>query len=106
MHAYIHLSIHVFVIFFLNTVFELTLYFRVYQPFDTRSLNIYNKSESKAAYAQMKGEVESGIQQLLRLRKEDPYKNFLRRFAYERLSGGKQAPTAPLNLKYIYESTA
>ena len=77
-----------------------------YQPFDTRSLNIYNKSECKVAYAQMKGEVEAGIQQLLRLRKVDPYKNFLPRITYERvLRRGQQAPTAPLNLKSIYESS-
>jgi len=65
------------------------------KPYDTRSLNIYNKKECKDAYDLIRSEVESGLEELLSLREKDPYRYFLTRFAYERLNG-KQAPTAAL----------
>mmetsp|Transcript_30700 Transcript_30700/g.42028 ORF Transcript_30700/g.42028 Transcript_30700/m.42028 type:complete len:114 (+) Transcript_30700:1337-1678(+) len=68
-------------------------YFLFQQPYDTRLLNIYNKTECKQAYQHIRGEVESGLEELLALREKD--QSFLPRFTYERLNG-KQAPTAAL----------
>ena len=77
--------------------FIFTFYFL--QPFDTRDLNIYNKKDCKVLYGQVKESVEDGLQTLLRFRESDPYREFVPRAIYEFASGGKQAPTAPLNLK-------
>ena len=57
---------------------------------------MYNKSECKLVYSQMREEVRSGIDTLLRLREQDPYADFLTRFAFERING-RQAPTATLD---------
>jgi pimeloyl-ACP methyl ester carboxylesterase len=73
------------------------IYFLFQQPYDTRSLNMYNKTESRVAYKFIQRQVEDSIQTLLRFRESDPYDNFPRRAAYEALSG-KQAPTAPLTI--------
>lgn len=43
--------------------------------------------------AQVKGEVEAGIDYLLQHRKQDPYRNFVARVAYETSWGGRQAPS-------------
>lgn len=74
-------------------------YFLFGQPFDTRDLDIYNKKQCKATYKEVQGSVENGLQTLLKFRESDPYRKFLPRAVYERFSGGRQAPTAPLNLK-------
>ena len=42
------------------------------------------------------------LQVLFRFREADPYKEYVPRKVYEIVSGGKEAPTAPLNIKWIY----
>jgi hypothetical protein len=51
-------------------------------------------------YDRVRGRVEDGITTLMRFREADPYKEFVPRTIYEMTAGGKQAPTAPLNLKW------
>lgn len=81
------------------------LYLLLFKPYDTRLLNIYNKSECKLAYDHIRGEVEGGIVELLDLRERDQYKSFWYRFTYERFNG-KQAPTAALSKWLTSKCTA
>ena len=73
-------------------------YFLFHDTVDTQDINIYNKKDCARIYNQIKNSVANGIVTLKRFREEDPYKDFLVRGAYETMTG-KQAPTAPLNLK-------
>ena len=75
-------------------------YFLFQQPIDTRDTNIYNKPQCRELYNKVQGEVEAGISTLLRFREADPYKEFVPRTLYELAASGRQAPTAPLNLKW------
>ncbi|CAI5514359.1 unnamed protein product [Closterium sp. Naga37s-1] len=53
-----------------------------------------DKAAAAELYAHVKGEVEGGLQYLLRKRKEDPYNDPVARLLYEATWGGeKQAPT-------------
>jgi hypothetical protein len=54
------------------------------------------ESKKFNALLQVKGEVEAGIQYLLRQRESDPYREFLPRLLYEASWGGKTAPTFPI----------
>lgn len=47
----------------------------------------------QAMYDEVKGDVEEGIDWLLRRRREDPFRDTGFRVFYETASGGKQAPT-------------
>lgn len=73
-------------------------YFLFHETVDTKNIDIYDKKECASMYNQIKSTVANGIVTLKRFREEDPYKDFLSRGAYEAMTG-KQAPTAPLNLK-------
>jgi pimeloyl-ACP methyl ester carboxylesterase len=75
-------------------------YFLFGTPFDTRELDIYNKKQCKVLYTDIKESVEDGLATLIKFRESDPYKEFVPRIVYEASSGGIQAPTAPLNLKW------
>jgi pimeloyl-ACP methyl ester carboxylesterase len=70
------------------------VYFLFQQHFDTASIDMYNKAACKDAYIFIQSQVEEGIQELLRIREDDPYDAFIPRIAYESLSGKGQAPTA------------
>ena len=72
-------------------------YFLFQNPIDTAGLNIYDKKSSKILYESIRGDVEEGIELLLKFREKDPYKDFTKRILYETLTGN-QAPTATLNL--------
>ena len=85
----------------LSLYFQLTpsrCYFLFHETVDTENINIYNKKDCAIIYNQIKSTVANGIVTLKRFREEDPYKDFIVRGAYEAMTG-KQAPTAPLNLK-------
>ena len=73
-------------------------YFLFHEPVDTSQLNIYDKKATKEMYQKIKNDVQSGLWSLQKLRQNDPYKDFVMRFPYEMMTG-KQAPTAPLNIK-------
>ena len=61
-----------FVFFIINFYFLFSLlinwriehfnFFSIFQPFDTRDLNIYNKKECKVLYEEVKNSVEDGLQ--------------------------------------------
>lgn len=68
------------------------------QPFDTRSLDVYDRKACQSAYNTIRGQVEGCLETLLRFRENDPYDTFVPRLRYE-ISSGKQAPTAPLGSK-------
>ena len=63
------------------------------QPFDTRDINVYNKTQCKQAYKTIQARVQSGIEYLLNYRKSDPFSQFIPRVLYESITG-KIAPTA------------
>jgi hypothetical protein len=72
------------------------IYFLFDKPFDTRAVSIKDKAACQTAYVQIKTQVESCMETLLKFREDDPYDRFAPRIAYETLFNGKQAPTAPL----------
>ena len=57
------------------------------------ALSTAQSAELLARCTQVKGEVEAGIDYLLQRRKQDPYRNFVARVAYETSWGGRQAPS-------------
>jgi hypothetical protein len=59
------------------------------QPLDTRTLASTSKAECREAYQQLRQSVQDGIDTLLALSEEDPYRSFLRRAVYERITGRK-----------------
>ncbi|CAI7807247.1 unnamed protein product [Closterium sp. NIES-53] len=72
------------------------LYFLFGAPIRTKGMShlLTDKAAAAALYAHVKGEVEGGLQYLLRKRKEDPYNDPVSRLVYEATWGGKrQAPT-------------
>jgi len=71
-------------------------YFLFQKPFDTSTLNIYDKKASRELYKDIRGSVEDALDYLLRFRENDPYQGFIARSIYETTTGS-QAPTAPLN---------
>ena len=75
------------------------IYFLFDEPIDTRGTNIYNKKECKELYEKVRTKVEESLVTVQRFRTADPYKDFIPRTLYEVASDGKQAPTAPLNIK-------
>ena len=62
------------------------------QPFDTSIIDMNNKSDCRAAYANVKRGVEHSIEQLLRLRTKDYYDQYIPRILYENVFSC-QAPT-------------
>jgi hypothetical protein len=72
-------------------------YFLFGTPIDTTLVNPNNKEECRTVYDMTKNEVRNGIDDLLQARNNDPYKDSIRRFAYERFFQ-KKAPTFPIDI--------
>lgn len=72
-------------------------YFLFGRAFDTTLLNPNNKGECQKMYAEIKNEVEQGIDALLNARKDDPYAfDGVKRTSYQRVFR-KHPPTFPLS---------
>lgn len=71
-------------------------YFLFGRPMSTDILDPQNRDDCNAFYNKVKMELEQGIQDLLRARKDDPFADATRRLAYERVTG-KTAPTFPVD---------
>ncbi|CAI5949771.1 unnamed protein product [Closterium sp. NIES-64] len=72
------------------------LYFLFGAPIRTKGMKhlLTDKAAAAELYAHVKGEVEGGLQYLLKKREEDPYNDPVPRLLYEATWGGeKQAPT-------------
>mmetsp|Transcript_23249 Transcript_23249/g.53977 ORF Transcript_23249/g.53977 Transcript_23249/m.53977 type:complete len:99 (+) Transcript_23249:281-577(+) len=67
-------------------------YFVFGKPMSTRGLDHNDEDACKDFYHDVKNEVERGFDDVLRAREKDPYKDSVRRLAFERVMG-KQAPT-------------
>eukprot|EP01041_Mallomonas_annulata_P009671 gene9671-20113_t len=72
------------------------VYYIFEEPFDTRTLNIYDKKQCRVVYDDIRSRVQHGIDFLLSFRESDPYKDYIPRTLYETVTG-VQAPTAPFN---------
>ena len=72
------------------------VYFLFNTPFDTNTLDAYNKTACKIAYQEVQSRVKESVDLLINFRKDDKYDQFFPRFVYERTNPGSQAPTAPL----------
>ena len=70
-------------------------YFVFGKPIYTRHIDPKDRDACASAYAAAKSEVERGISDLLRNRDDDPYRNTVRRAAYERFWEAK-APSIKL----------
>ena len=71
-------------------------YFVFGKPFDTTAISHTNKEECAQLYKDVKDELRRGLDDLLVARTSDPFKDTVRRLAFERISG-KQAPTFPID---------
>ena len=71
-------------------------YFVFGKPIDTKEINHRDKTECEKVYRQAEAEVRRGLDDILRARERDPFKETPKRLAYERLIG-KKAPTFPLS---------
>ena len=71
------------------------VYFLFHDVYDTADINIYNKTSCRQLYDSIKDKVSNGIDTLLKIREDDPFKDFVPRTAYESITG-TQAPTATL----------
>ena len=67
-------------------------YFVFGKPFDTSTIEPKDKEACAEMYGDVKAELRRGLDDVLEARKHDPYKDFAKRMAVERLSG-KQTPT-------------
>lgn len=67
-------------------------YFVFGKPFDTSTVDHNDRAACANLYGNVKSELRRGLDDVLVAREKDPYKNFARRVAVERISG-KQAPT-------------
>lgn len=72
------------------------MYFLFQKPIKAGPEDLEDRARCEDLYRQVKGDVEGGLQYLLRKRKEDPYEDFGKRVLYETTRMGKQAPTFPL----------
>lgn len=70
-------------------------YFKFGRPISTagRQEELEGKEAAQALYDEIKGEVEGGIEYLVRKREEDPYKESGWRLLFEQAWGGRKAPT-------------
>jgi hypothetical protein len=72
-------------------------YFLFGKPIDARLIDSADKRATADAYAQVQTELEAGMDWLLEKRRHDPYRNFVKRVAYEAASNWeRQAPTFSL----------
>lgn len=70
------------------------IYFIFRKPLPTSTSSGADREACQELYNHVKSEVEDGMGYLLRMREQDPYKDFLPRLAYERSWGGqRQAPS-------------
>ncbi len=67
-------------------------YFLFGSPYQTDQLDHNDRNECSLVYQEIESRVQHGIEKLILLSKNDPYKNFLKRFLYETLTA-KNAPT-------------
>ncbi len=67
-------------------------YFVFGKPFDTSTVDHGDRAACANLYGDVKSELRRGLDDVLVAREKDPYKDFARRVAVERISG-KQAPT-------------
>jgi hypothetical protein len=72
-------------------------YFLFGRPIDTSNIDPNDKVACERAYKEAQDEVRRGIDDLLRAREQDPFKNTPQRVVYERVFG-KKAPTFPVSL--------
>jgi len=70
-------------------------YFVFGKPFDTTLIDPKNKDQCKELFQNVKSELERGIDDLLRSREQDPYRDISKRILYE-IAFGKPAPTFPV----------
>jgi hypothetical protein len=71
-------------------------YFVFGKPIDTSHIDPMDKKACESCYKEVQQEVRRGLDDLIRARKHDPFKNTPQRFAYERVFG-KKAPTFPVS---------
>jgi hypothetical protein len=71
-------------------------YFIFGKPISTKDVDFKDKEACAKVYRQTQGEVRRGLDDILRVREKDPFKDTPRRLAYERLFG-KKAPTFPID---------
>jgi len=71
-------------------------YFVFGKPIDTSSIDPRDKEACEKIYMEAKREVRRGIDDILRAREHDPFKNTPARLAYERVFK-KKAPTFPIS---------
>jgi hypothetical protein len=71
-------------------------YFVYGKPIDTSLIDPHDKDACKRVYEEAQNEVRRGLDDILRARKHDPFRNTPRRLAHERLFG-KIAPTFPVD---------
>eukprot|EP00581_Thalassiosira_minuscula_P019235 CAMPEP_0183733036 /NCGR_PEP_ID=MMETSP0737-20130205/39977_1 /TAXON_ID=385413 /ORGANISM="Thalassiosira miniscula, Strain CCMP1093" /LENGTH=751 /DNA_ID=CAMNT_0025966201 /DNA_START=40 /DNA_END=2295 /DNA_ORIENTATION=+ len=67
-------------------------YFVFGKPFDTSNIDHNDRESCASLYGDVKSELRRGLDDLLLAREKDPFKDFARRLAMERISG-KPAPT-------------
>jgi len=71
-------------------------YFLFGRPMSSEGIDYRNKQACDSFYSEVKRELERGIEDLLRARSDDPFKDSFLRISYERLLG-KTAPTFPID---------
>jgi 1-acyl-sn-glycerol-3-phosphate acyltransferase len=77
-------------------------YFVFGQPFDTTHVNPRDREACRRLYQEVQTELYRGLEDLLRAREHDPFKDSTKRLVYEQVTG-KQAPTfsiKEMNLSY------
>ena len=67
-------------------------YFLFGKAFETTQLDSRDREACRILYQDVKRDLECGLKDLLRARRQDPYQDSFSRFAYEQVTG-KQAPT-------------
>lgn len=73
------------------------MYFKFQKPIVTSEYDLSDREAVDQMYREIKGSVESGLEELLAKREVDPFKDFSKRALYEAVRGGReQAPTFPL----------
>jgi hypothetical protein len=72
-------------------------YFLFGKPISTKDVDPSDKEACARVYRQAQDGVRQGLDDILRAREKDPFKDTPRRLVYERLFG-KQAPTFPIDI--------
>jgi 1-acyl-sn-glycerol-3-phosphate acyltransferase len=70
-------------------------YFLFGKPFDLADVDHKDKRDCERVYLEIQDEVRRGLDDLIRAREHDPFRDPLKRFAFERFFG-KAAPTFPI----------